>query len=192
MLPDDLEDEEPLDEEPFIPVREGGIVQTYSLVFVCVLGLIAGGAVALALHHARQGAAEVRGVAGKSPEVGREAGAVAAESPADDGARAEDTETRAAGGEAADEFADGTGASAGKVVRSRSVARLRAGARESGGEESRAARRYAGATGRQVAAGGRGVGGHALGGVKKTGEGVKKTGAAIGKTFGKIGGVFHE
>ena len=40
--------------------------------------------------------------------------------------------------------------------------------------------------------GGHGVGGHALGGVKKTGQGVKKTGAVIGKTFSKIGEVFNE
>lgn len=41
-------------------------------------------------------------------------------------------------------------------------------------------------------AGGRGIAGHTIGGVKKTGKGVKKTGAAIGKTFGKVGGIFHD
>ena len=41
-------------------------------------------------------------------------------------------------------------------------------------------------------AGGRGVAGHTVGGVKKTGQGVKKAGATIGRTFGKIGGVFND
>jgi hypothetical protein len=40
--------------------------------------------------------------------------------------------------------------------------------------------------------GGRGVAGHTVGGVKKTGKGVKKAGVVIGKTFGKVGGVFQE
>jgi hypothetical protein len=190
MQDDDLEDEEPLDDEPFVPVREGGVVQSSSLAFVCVLSLVVGGVAALALYHTRQGAAEVRGVAGKSADVGRGAGAGAAavESPAGGGARVEDAQTWAAG----DEDNVETVVSSGKAGRPRAAVRARAGAGERAGDYTGAPRRYARASGRQVAAGGRGVGGHALGGVKKTGEGVKKTGALIGKTFGKVGGVFHD
>lgn len=166
----------------------------YSLAVVCLLGLMAGGAAALALHYARRGAVEVRGVAVERPDVGLEAGAeaVAAESPAGEDAGAGDGETSASRDVAADEVEDGTGVSARKANRYEARARVRAERGEPAGDSARATRRYARASGRQVAAGGRGLGGRALGGVKKTGEGVKKTGVAVGKTVGKIGGIFHE
>lgn len=185
MRPDDS-----VDNESILPAGGGGIMSKYSLAVVCVLGLIAGGTAALALHYARQGTAEVRGVAVKSadfaPEAGTEAGG--AGSQIGEGGRAEDGEAWVAGGEAE----DGITTSAGKARRSGTGARVRADAVGRAGDGPRAARRYAGGSGVQVASGGRGVAGHALGGVKKTGEGVKKTGAVIGKTFGKIGGVFHD
>lgn len=165
----------------------------YPLVIVCILGLLAGGAAALALHHARQGTAEVQGVAVKSEDVRDEAGAgvQAEESQTVENARAEDGELDA-GGEAMDEAGGGIAVPAGKAGPRTAGMRVRAEADARADNGSRAGRRYGRASGGQVASGRRGVAGYALGGVKKTGEGVKKTGAAIGKTFGKIGGVFHD
>lgn len=182
----------PVDDQPITPAREDGAVRMYSLAFVCALGLIAGAAGALALHYARQGPAEVQGVSDKSEDVGRESGAEAGavESRAAEGARTEDGETWGTGGEAGDEAEERIAASAGKARRPVTGVRFRAEAGGPAGDGSRAARRHAGASG--GGGGGRTVAGHALGGVKKTGEGVKKTGAVIGKTFGRIGGVFHE
>src|SRR3712207_5728021 len=87
----------PVDDEPLTTATEGGAVRAYSLAFVCVLGLMAGGAGAFALHHARQGPAEVTGAAEKSPDVGR--GAATVESSAAEATRAEDAQTWAAGEE---------------------------------------------------------------------------------------------
>lgn len=186
--------ERPLDDEPTTPAGEGGIARTYSIAFVCVLSLIAGGAAAFALYHTRQGAAEVRGIAVETSGVGHESGpeALAAEGPVAGGVRAGGGEISAAGDVAVTEAEDETAVSAG-TARRRGTG-LRAGAQPGArvGDDVRPARRYARAPNRQVAAGGRGVGGHALGGLKKTGEGVKKTGVAVGKTFGKIGGIFHD
>lgn len=165
----------------------------YSLVIVCVLGLLAGGGAALALHHARQSTAEVQGTAGKSVDVrgGAGAEAQAVEGRDFEDARAEEGEMMAGGG-VAGEARGRVGVHAVKAGPRRTG--MKAGAAEGGRADhgSWAGHRHARASGGQVASGRRGVAGHALGGVKKTGEGVKKTGVVIGKTFGKIGGVFHD
>lgn len=188
MRPDD-----PVDEGPGPDNRSASTLSKYSLAAVCTLSLMAGGAAALAMHYAGQSAAEVQGVAVKSVEVGRSTGseARAVKGQVAEGARPEGGRARVAGAAEGDEAEGASGSPEIKARRQRTAARARAEAAGWDGGGSSTDRRYTKGSGSK-AAGGRGVAGHALGGVKKTGEGVKKTGAAIGKTFGKIGGVFNE
>lgn len=177
----------PADDEPVRPARGGGLMPGYSLAFVCVLGLLAGGGAALALHYAGQGAPEVHDAGRKSTDAGRE-GDTRAETVADGRVPAvtpaQDAETSGAGGEVEDMSRDEVAASPLRVRKPREGS---GGAEENGrgDRRPRAVRSYVRASRGGTASGGRGVAGHTVRGVKKTGE-------VIGKTFGKIGGVFHD
>ena len=185
----------------------------HSLAVVCLLSLLAGGAARLVLHYAGRGGSDEQGIAvGRGGDAGRETvteSRLGANS-AGDGNLAEKMESRVVssdsaaqvgdvGGEARnavvrgrDGVADGAGVATGTTGMPLAGDRGRAGAGGRPGNSRSAARGYARVSGGGGAAGGRGLAGHTVGGVKKTGEGVKKTGVVIGKTFGKLGGVFHD
>lgn len=182
----DMRPNEPQDKEQRPSARGGGLASRYSLTVVCALSLLAGCIAALALHHATQGTPEVQDVARTSTEAGREA-----ETRAETVERgmsavilADDAETSAAGVRPGDSTKNGAGAS---PVRVRKAQAGSGGAEEKGRADRRprVARSYVRASREGTASGGRGVAGHTVRGVKKTGE-------VIGKTFGKIGGVFHD
>lgn len=183
----DMRPNEPQDKEQLPPARGGGRTSRYSLTFVCALSLLAGCIAALALHHATQGTPEVlQDVARRGNDAGRgaETRAETVERGVSAVAIAEDAETSAAGVGPGDSTRDGAGAS---PVRVRKAQAGSGGAEEKGRADRRprVARSYVRASREGTASGGRGVAGHTVRGVKKTGE-------VIGKTFGKIGGVFHD
>jgi hypothetical protein len=158
-------------------------VPRYALAVV-VFCLSVGGAAGLMLHQARRDATAVPGVA-ESSTVARfvdESTDAAREAQTGAGASAERAEV--GGAEAGGEAEDGAAAPTERARRRASGGR---GPTERGGRGGgpRAARVYLRVSRRQAAAGGRGVAGQTV-------RGVKKTGAAIGKTFGKIGGVFND
>lgn len=141
----------------------------YSLA-VIVFCLITGGAAGLMLHHARQNAAEVKGVVEATTDAGLESKAEA-EAPANPVR----TDERAG---------DAPAAPAEKIKKPSARPRERAQRSGRAANSFRAAHGQARVT-RREAAGGPTVAGHVVGGVKKTG-------AAVGKTFGKIGGIFRD
>ena len=158
------------------------------LAVVCALAFLAGGAAAGALHYRQPDSAAVNAVARTNDAAGEaRAETVPLTVEAAEGAPAE--ERLAAG--AADETADGAevrdGVEDGRGVTGRRAYRRAGGLRDESDARPRAARRYT-----TVSRGGGGVGGVGRGVAGHTVRGVKKTGAAIGKTFGKIGGVFHD
>lgn len=158
----------------------------HPLAIVCALAFTVGAAAAVVLHYSTPGGAVVQGVTAERPDSVGAGGAADAEAvrPAE-GALAE-------GGATTSEKEGGTGVDDGEGLNTAARVRRRATAGGRAGKGPRAAPVYVGVSAGRADAGGRGVAGHAVGGVKKTGAGVKKAGAAIGKTFGKIGGVFHD
>jgi len=151
-----------------------------------------GGAAAFVLDYPPRGAAGFQDVAEKSADIGR---GVAAEAQPARGVRPEEITASGGGdsvprpGDVSVEHSDMSGGEAGQPsggVSSRGSADGRTV------DRSRATRSYAIVSRGRAAGGGRGLAGHTVSGVKKTGAGVKKAGATIGKTFGKIGGVFHD
>ena len=174
-----------VEDEPVMAVEGGGALSKYSLAVVCLLGLAAGGAAALALHYDGRGDVEAPSVVTESAGVEREAGAEgqSAAGLADAPGQAGDGETQGGGREYLDDIVGVTAVPDWKAR----------GAGERAGANARVpSGRYAKASDGRGAPGGRGVAGHMVGGVKKTGRGVKKTGAVIGKTFGKVGGLFND
>lgn len=156
------------------------------LAVVCALAFAVGAVAAVALHYPPRDGAVVRGVAENSADGGGPNGAASAETGSPDkGAHAEDVAT-------ATETAGAAGVGGGEGSKTAAAVRRRATAGARDGKGPRAAPGYVRVSGGRADTGGRGVAGHAVGGVKKTGQGVKKAGTAIGKTFGKIGGVFHD
>jgi hypothetical protein len=154
------------------------VVSKRLLVVVSVLAFTVGAAAALVLYGQRPGEVGVQGVAEKSPGEGREAtnGTEAVANRAEAGAAVEDGE------DAGDEVS----ADSGNVGRKGSVVRRRAAANGRDVRVSRpASSSYVRVSSREGKNGGRGVAGHALGGVKKTGQ-------VISKPFKKLGGVFHD
>ena len=145
------------------------------LVAVSVLAFAVGAAAALVLYSQRPGEVGVQGVAEKSSDEGREATTEAVANRAEAGAGVE-------GGEDA---GDEVSADSGNVGRRGSIVRRRAAANGRDVRVSRPARVYVRVSSREGNDGGRGVAGHALGGVKKTGQ-------VISKPFKKLGGVFHD
>lgn len=160
----------------------------YPMVVICLLAFIVGAAAAGVVYHRQPRVSDgVRGPVESSADAGSTHGG---ETAASAGRVAADAavEQNASAGEAV----EGEVESAREVARPVAVPRARAALNAGVGVAERTGRRYAGASSRRPAGGGRGVAGHLVGGVKRSGEGVKKAGSAIGKTFGKIGGVFHD
>ena len=169
----------------------------HPLAVVCALAFVFGGAAAFVLDYPPRGAAGFQDVAEKSADIGRGVAAetVAAEAQPARGVRPEEITASGGGdsvprpGDVSVEHSDMSGGEAGQPsggVSNRGSADGRTV------DRSRATRSYAIVSRGGAAGGGRGLAGHTVSGVKKTGAGVKKAGATIGKTFGKIGGVFHD
>ncbi|HWS87584.1 MAG TPA: hypothetical protein VN282_11510 [Pyrinomonadaceae bacterium] len=163
----------------------------YPLAAVVVLALLAGGFAGFVFHYPPEDAADARAGAPQAAEaatpVVHDAANVPEGAGADSALLAGDGSVEA--GEAGGDFA---GASDERAVRRPGGVRGRAEAAGRAGGRPAAARGYVRVSRAEGSSGGRGIAGHTLGGVKKTGEGVKKTGVVIGRTFGKLGGVFHE
>lgn len=168
-----------------------GVLSKYQLAVVCVLAFIIGGAAGLMFYHPPAGAADVRGVSEKGVEVAPGAGAAteAAASSAAEGAPAEEGVKRDVGGDSArlagEGTEDGIGLPAVRAVKTAGGVKGRSEAEVRAGRRPRAARGYVRVSRAEGPSGERGVAGHTVSGVKKTGK-------LIVKTFGKIGGVFHD
>jgi len=166
----------------------------YPLAVVIALAFLAGGAAAVVYHFPPGGADSTRAAAENGDVAGSVSGPAGepVDSQAADGAYAVEKAVSSLPDGPAGLDVEAGAAPAGVAVRRPESTRGRAVDDGRTYRRTGAARSQAKVPRAVEASGGRGLAGHALNGVKKTGEGVKKTGTAIGRTFGKIGGVFHD
>ena len=148
----------------------------HPLAIVCALAFAVGAAAAGVLYYSPREGSAVRGVAENIPDFSGAVAAVAGRP--DEEARAEQRET-ASEAEVKAEVDGGEGRKTAAGVRGRATTG------GPGGKRQRAATGYVRVSAGRAETGGRGVAGHAVGGMRKTGS-------LLGRGLKKVGGVFHD